>query len=269
MPPRAFPAIPTLEIFTDEGGTSGQDIRLPRDSTRYQLVETLIHLALRLLETPEGRNSLVATATSIMRERDSTRRGPKHIYNRPMSELPQWIDHFLRIMRGNFPLTYLAHMEGDAMAVRQGGTIDMRSFNPKLCGYVDLNRTIISNMILCHPHRKSNFNYDRFKFQMVISIAHEIVHFLTGFLTGKNAARDLTPPRVGLVPYGSALTGEAGRYWEKLLLGGVAEFYFNPSDPMGKSQAGLPYLFPDGSEPSVGAPIDTDYIEAFVEGCKK
>jgi hypothetical protein len=61
-----------------------------------------------------------------------------------------------------------------------------------------------------------------FKFQMVISVAHEILHFLTGFLTGN--LKPSTPKGVTAEPYGQPRVGEAGRYWESKLLGGFVEF---------------------------------------------
>ena len=57
---------------------------------------------------------------------------------------------------------------------------------------------------------------------MVIALAHEIFHLLTGFLLGQTEEPH-TPPGISLPEFRVDEIGEAGRYWEKLLLGGLSE----------------------------------------------
>lgn len=205
-------------------------------------------------------------AKKVVEERIAKKK--PHLYDRPMQEMSQWIGHFLGVMRNNFPETHLQTERGEAMAIRQGGSRDMRSFNPKDCGWMLVNKTIINNMILCRQRSDSGTNFDLFKYQMGISIAHEIVHFLVGFLIGERSGQQgqQTPPKVVLQPYGTTRRGESGRYWEKLLLGGVSEFYYDDTDSMDKAQAGLPFLFEDGRPTTLGKPIDLNYIQAFING---
>jgi len=165
-------------------------------------------------------------------------------------------------------MTYLSKMEGEAMARRQSGINDMAQFDPKICGYIDINRTIVNNMIICRQNPNSGDNYSLFKFQMAISVAHEIVHFLTGFLTGRITDRPHTPDTVTLQPYGTRARGEAGRYWESIALGGVTEFYLNERDPLRESQAGTPYLLDNGFNSSPAREISLAYIREFVQHSK-
>ncbi len=71
----------------------------------------------------------------------------------------------------------------------------------------------------------STDEFNVYLFQMAISVAHEMGHFLTGFLTG--SARPRTPPLV-TVPGAGA---EAGYWWEVRALGGIVEFYSDPRRP--------------------------------------
>ncbi|XXG99471.1 hypothetical protein Hte_005810 [Hypoxylon texense] len=113
--------------------------------------------------------------------------------------------------------------------------------------------------VLHQPPDVAGNNYDRFKFQMVITVAHEIVHLLTGFLTG--TARPLTPPGVSL-----RTAGESGRYWESILLGGVVEIFEDGSDPLRERQAGLPYLIEDSENSAPAQLVSTTYITNFLNG---
>jgi hypothetical protein len=109
-------------------------------------------------------------------------------------------------------------------------------------------------------------SYDMFRFQMAITVAHEIIHLLIGYLTGKKQPH--TPPEVSLAPYGTMVTGESGRYWESLLLGGVVEFYEDSQDPLGNMQAGTPYLIADGRKSAPARLISTNYVNEFLSSSK-
>jgi hypothetical protein len=101
-----------------------------------------------------------------------------------------------------------------------------------------------------------------FIFQMAISVAYEIIHLLTGFLSGRREPN--TPPEIAAVGYvGDGDDGEAGRFWEIEALGGIVEFFADPENPDGPNQAGVPYLFRDLSSGSPVGPIGMDYIQGF------
>ncbi|KAK3377539.1 hypothetical protein B0H63DRAFT_547023 [Podospora didyma] len=171
--------IDNLHVQTEEGAPRGEYIDLPPGSHEHRVVERIIHLALLLLESRNGRRSLVEVARNIIEARNDL--GIPHIYNRSIRDLPNIIDFFLATMRRNFPTTYLIFGQGGkASGMKQGGTDNMDDFNPRDTGYMTLNRVIIRNMVECllpGQPATAGHNYVKFKFQMQISVAHEIVHF--------------------------------------------------------------------------------------------
>lgn len=59
--------------------------------------------------------------------------------------------------------------------------------------------------------------------------------------------------------------GEAGRYWESIILGGFVECWSSASDPLGVRQPGIPYLFNPGSTQSAtGRQVSMSYIQEFL-----
>ncbi|KAK4099870.1 hypothetical protein N658DRAFT_539110 [Parathielavia hyrcaniae] len=225
------PSIGALKVY----GENGQE--LDPTSTRHRIVEAFVHLALCLLETEEGQNSLAEVATTIIKEREGTSGTrswrPRHIYRDSLANMPYWIRVFLRT-----------------------------------AGHLEVSQAIISNMTYVRQHPEDAADaYDLFKFQMAITVAHEIVHMLTGFITGTSLPD--TPPNVNVKPYikkyGKGVQGEAGRYWESIILGGFVEFWSVPNHPLGMQQAGEPYLFlPGEKETAQGREVSRTYIKIFL-----
>ncbi|KAH6844654.1 hypothetical protein B0I37DRAFT_166178 [Chaetomium sp. MPI-CAGE-AT-0009] len=133
-------------------------------------------------------------------------------------------------------------------------------------GVLYVKDSIIMNMVYVRgqPEEVAGSSYDLYKFQMVVSVAHEIVHFLTGFLTG--TMRPHTPPGVTAEPYGNKpKSGEAGRYWENDFLGGFLEMWSLPDDPLGARQPGVPMLFLSGkADQMTGLEVSMSYIDDFL-----
>ncbi|KAI2464994.1 hypothetical protein F4781DRAFT_410821 [Annulohypoxylon bovei var. microspora] len=255
-----------LEVYTYE---NGDDIPVPENSERFHMVEAIAHLALAVHETPEGRDRLARVATELIRLRDNP--APKkqpvpHLYNYPLKEMPHWIDLFLRRMRADFPGVRIGQVDGEAAAQKKSWGNDMNQWTPKDGGFLVFQVRIINNMAHARrqPRDVAQLNYSRFKFQMVISVAHEIVHLLVGYLTG--TARPLTPPRLTLVAYGNDAVGESGRYWESILFGGVVEFYQDSNDTLQERQAGVPWLVQDGRNNVPARLVSMDYINNFLTG---
>jgi hypothetical protein len=211
----------------------------------------------------------------IIQVRESTggsrRRRPTHIYRDSLSNMPAWIRRFLQSMRRNFPPVCIAgppHVRGEAAAEKDDWGQDMMQYDAGAAGVLFLSEAIISNM--SHARQQdpttAQFSYQLFKFQMAISVAHEIVHFLTGFITGTMVPD--TPPRVTAEPYNDrADVGEAGRYWESIILGGFVEFWSSTTDRLGVRQAGMPYLFNTGNQQtSTSQKVSMAYIEDFLDG---
>lgn len=251
---------------TDEPDGTGEIPTLPRNSSRVKVIEAVVDLALSILETTEGKATLVRTATDIVTER--TRLGHPLIYRDSVDRLPDLINRFVREMRVDFPFVYLSIIQGEGEAVRVKDPHwrnDLTKWQPKAAGPLYLHRHIINNMIAClRKPDEARENYMVFKFQMAITVAHEIVHFLTGLLIDPIPRRQYTPPRVTLEIYGDRAKGEAGRFFEKMLLGGVLECYEDPTDRLGDQQAGEPWVFPDSKNSSVGHRVSMAYIHRFI-----
>jgi hypothetical protein len=108
-------------------------------------------------------------------------------------------------------------------------------------------------------------NYIAFKFIMIITVAHEVVHFFTRYINGGNSGA-ATPPEVASKFFDhESDRGEAGGYWETLLLGGAIAFYENTDDPLGVRQAGVPYLLRDDNSCNR---VRQSYMEEIVNGGK-
>ncbi|KAK2595340.1 hypothetical protein QQS21_006940 [Conoideocrella luteorostrata] len=131
------------------------------------------------------------------------------------------------------------------------------NFDPKLAGRMDFNFAIIDNMI----ETRDNAGYYTFVFQMAISAAHEICHFLTGFFTG--SAQPSTPPIAGVPSSGPRQIGEAKHYWEREAFGGLVEFYANPEDKKNHRQAGIPNIFEDSTSRSPDKRVPLSLIENY------
>lgn len=107
---------------------------------------------------------------------------------------------------------------------------------------------------------RNNEEYEIWVFRMALSVAHEITHFFTGYLTGN--ARPLTPPNVS-VPGWPRGEGEAGRAWELETFGGIVEFWSERRDPL---QPGEPIIFEDVRRSTPGYRVSRRYVARFALG---
>ncbi|RBR15189.1 hypothetical protein FVER53590_08616 [Fusarium verticillioides] len=83
-------------------------------------------------------------------------------------------------------------------------------------------------------------------FLLSISVAHELLHILMGFMFGDSER--LTPPVINHppgIPRGPR-AGESGRYWEAKFFGCVVKAHHDPRDPRGSNQAGIFFGTLDG-----------------------
>ena len=111
----------SLKIYTETKEDKVEE--LPAKSTRYRAVESIIDLGLSVLETPEGRESLVNVAVAtITQRREKTKH---HLYgNHSLDDMPMWINEFLTRLRGSFPDTALQIVSISILARKQGELID-------------------------------------------------------------------------------------------------------------------------------------------------
>ncbi|KAK5635393.1 hypothetical protein RRF57_011105 [Xylaria bambusicola] len=85
--------------------------------------------------------------------------------------------------------------------------------------------------------------YESFTFIMGITVAHELVHFFVGYLTGQDVPDtpewvSYLPPVYNRVEENGTEIGESGRTWEGYVLGGIVETAEDTSNPLGAYQAG-------------------------------
>ncbi|KAM5354426.1 hypothetical protein ACJ41O_001075 [Fusarium nematophilum] len=248
---------------------------LPPVSMRYRVVRDLIDLGLQVMETKKGRKSLVHIAERLVKTRDAMKKPARHIYDQPLSDMPFWVNTFLEKLRDNFPPVYLCLPDGEAMVVKNNWQTShprMSDYDPKVAARLDISKVIINDIIWASQQPATENGPDPkrcealLRFQMILTLAHEITHLLTGFLTG--AARPMTPPTIGLKGYTlpESKIGEAGRYWESRMLGGVVEFYEEADHKWGARQPGIPWLMRDGEPKSKAWRVDINYILRFVKG---
>lgn len=105
---------------------------------------------------------------------------------------------------------------------------------------------------------RNNEEYERWVFRMALSVAHELTHFFTGYMTGD--ARPITPPNVSVPGWPG---GEAGRAWERETFGGIVEFWSERRDPL---QPGEPIIFEDLRNNTRGYRVSGSYVERFARG---
>jgi len=111
-------------------------------------------------------------------------------------------------------------------------------------------------------------NHKAFQFQMTLTIAHELVHFFTCYITGGPTAGKTPPPVHSSHYYHGPDRGEAGGYWENEMFGGAIFFYEDTQDPLMARQAGIPYLGSGEFKKATYWRVSFSYMEALVDPTK-
>ncbi|KAI5865861.1 hypothetical protein GGS23DRAFT_357439 [Durotheca rogersii] len=219
-------------------------------------ITTVLDRAFLLLESERGWDGLETIARGIVvgrREAEDNCLFPDPQF----PSLGDAIRHFLQAMKGVFPDIYLTYLEGEALTARYPVEPPFRSlleFDTLRAGELRIQYQYIYNM----AQTRNNDWFNTWVFRMALSIAHELTHFFTGYLTGDG--RPITPPGVSVRGWP---TGEAGRAWELETFGGIVEFWSEGRDP---SQPGEPIIFADFRSTTPGLPVSRSYVEAFAGG---
>ena len=250
-------------------------VKLLSTSVHHEIVEAILDSALSFLETTDVTKSLVEVAMAVIKTRNtstgSIKRVKHHIYKDKPDRMPFWVGQFLAALRKDFPPIFIDDsVKGEAEVERAEWGSKMEQYDASKAGDFFLSEPIINNMawVRTQPPADAGDAYNIFKFQMAISVAHEIVHLLVGFLTGK--ATPDTPTVVTGPGYGEPRRGESGRYWEHKFLGGYLECWSVDSHALDRRQPGLPYLFKAGPRAtSKGQRVSATYIAEFLEGSKQ
>lgn len=262
--------IGNLRIFTDEGvDEGGRNINLPPTSLRYKTVEAFTDLGLRVLECLQGIESLVQVANALLDAFEGSEPPVSTTFKGPRIELPQYVTGFLQKIRADFPAVHLQKSAGQVSTDRFDWGTDVSDYNPRRAGFFIVHRTIVNNMVWISQQSSeiTGNHYARYEFEMGLTMAHEIVHLFTGYITG--TMYPITPTAVGFAPYAKKNHGEAGNYWEVVLLGGTIEQYINDNDRMyARRQAGVPWLVKEGQFDAEARRISDDYIIDFLAGSK-
>lgn len=231
-------------------------------------IDAIIDMALCILESPQGRQSLVALANQLVALRNAKKKPQKHLYTGSPEDMHMAINMFLQKIRSSFPFVFLTLFDGEGVTTKEEGEWgdSLQNYEPQRAVWLALHSHIIDNMLFARQQSKevAGHSYALFKFQMVITVAHEICHMLTNFLTG--ADRPHTPPGLKVAGYGNRMTGESSRWWEVQMFGGLVEFYENQRDPLGVRQAGVPYLMTNGNPKSSARQLSINYVLDFVNG---
>ncbi|KAI1349766.1 hypothetical protein F5Y01DRAFT_316439 [Xylaria sp. FL0043] len=221
----------------------------------FRAVAAVIHLGLSLLETPRSRETLVQIGLGLIQERGNC----NHVYEDRPENMMRWVELFLARMRGSFPTLILTNrIRGEGLMLRNDWAspgIKMRQYDPKDAGILKLNKLIMQNLLRAGDSVRNNESfseahfaaYESFTFIMAITVAHELVHFFIGYLTGR--ASPNTPEKISYLPsiynkpgIDGKEIGESGRTWEGDVFGGIVETAEDSTDPLGAYQAGTLWL---------------------------
>lgn len=127
-------------------------VELAPGDPRFSAVGIVVHVALAILESEGGRDQLVHTARGIIEGRIASRADQTLIYNDRMDRLPRWIDFFLSQLRDNLPDIRLVYtLPGEAATRRFPWGNNMRQYNPKAAGFIELNK-LVSSTSCCERH---------------------------------------------------------------------------------------------------------------------
>ncbi|KAK3902096.1 hypothetical protein C8A05DRAFT_15800, partial [Staphylotrichum tortipilum] len=208
-------------------------------STRFTIVRELAKRAFAIHKTPKGLTTLARLGREVVEARikAASEKGMPatqlHIYRGSLDNMGTWINTFLWRLEHGFPEIHLKRL-GTATAEtnKMSWGYDMAAYQPRNAAWIVLNSTVIENMAslrgTAHHRRDGTSPYEIMEFEMTVSFAHEMVHLLTGYLTGDVTPH--TPPHLTAGGYEEldhpdGPRGELGWYWEHGFLGGILEFW--------------------------------------------
>ncbi|KAH6613690.1 hypothetical protein B0J18DRAFT_440695 [Chaetomium sp. MPI-SDFR-AT-0129] len=228
------------------------------DQSQVDQVTNIIHRALLLLESPQGREVL----RHIGRDVIMNATGIEPLYprsDRNFALMGKYVDQFLQSMRADFPDVVLEVMLGVEAEFsrwdwRTGPETKLEDFDPRRSGYLLLDLDILTHLFKT-PDMDERMTT---VFFMIFFVSHEIVHCFVGFITGHGLVE--TPDSVGAGGH----PGESGYRWEADFFGGFVTMYGLPE--RGIQQAGIPYFFLEHAKKARGHIVCPKYIEQFVTG---
>ncbi|TVY68100.1 hypothetical protein Focb16_v002492 [Fusarium oxysporum f. sp. cubense] len=226
---------------------------LPQSSRTFRVAAFVFHLGMSMLESRRGREALVMLISDAWRASDRRAQKtfiPKSNFQTDLNEARRFVDTFLAKCRAEPPNIIISdRITGEGLAQR----VDWRSilgsqigdYNPKWAAMFRLNKTVVDSAVNAAELRDVEA-LQKILFLLSISVAHELVHMLMGFMFGDSER--LTPPVINHPPGTprGPRAGEFGRYWEAKFFGCVVEAHHDPRDPRGSNQAGIFFGTLDG-----------------------
>ncbi|KAJ0124721.1 hypothetical protein J7T55_006062 [Diaporthe amygdali] len=235
-------------------------------SRYFRITVFALHRALSMLETSRGRYVL-----SNIGVEECESWGPRAAKSLVFKQNPKanpnamkdYVNEWLQKLRRNAPtVTISDRIQGDGVTQRLDWGNSPSEYIVTKAVLFRVNKILLDNIITA-ANRKNTANFERSLFFLTLTIAHELIHVFTGYITG-DALRN-TPPAVnhprGLS--GSMRPGEAGRAWERGFIGYITKSYFDSNDPLGTAQAGIMYACEVETR---GYVIKQAWIKQFLQG---
>ncbi|KAK4112796.1 hypothetical protein N656DRAFT_779027 [Canariomyces notabilis] len=236
-PPLPGGMLPNVRVFEQSRSDPEDMPQLSKLSRTFRFVVFVMHFAISMLESPDGREALIDTAGALC---DGwTMRGRRnHLFRADVRQqrnlLIEQVDAFLDSIRENPPnMVVSSRLVGEGVVQRQDWAHG-RGFNAKWAAMFRLNGRIIDDAIEAAEDGLLE-EFQRFLLLMGIATVHELIHVFVAQFVGNG--RDLTPPQVNFPGRGTA-SGESGRFYERQLIGFVVQSYYDRNHPLGERQPG-------------------------------
>ncbi|KAH7176976.1 hypothetical protein EDB81DRAFT_850758 [Dactylonectria macrodidyma] len=226
---------------------------IPQSSRTFRVTAFVFHLGLSLLESPRSREALYQMISKTYQVSPyRTRRTFIWTGNlqTDRERTHQLVDSFLSKCRTDPPnITVSDRITGEGVAIRLDwpgflGARDPSVYSPKWAATFRINKMLVDAAVRVAEAGNVE-SLQRYLFLLSLSVAHELVHMLMGYMFGSSDTD--TPPLINYPPGGAnSPRGESGRYWERAVFGYFIESYFDSRSSMGANQSGILYGVLDG-----------------------
>ncbi|EQB54145.1 hypothetical protein CGLO_06052 [Colletotrichum gloeosporioides Cg-14] len=131
-------------------------VPLPPNSQRYRCVEAIIDMALCILESPQGRQSLINLANQLVALRNAKKTPEKHLYKGSPEDMHLTINLFLQKIRSSLPLVFLTLFDGEGVTTKRKGEWgdNLQNYEPQVAVWLELHSYIIDNMLFARQQSK-------------------------------------------------------------------------------------------------------------------
>ncbi|RSL56221.1 hypothetical protein CEP54_008975 [Fusarium duplospermum] len=236
---------------------------LQENTEEFNSLAFAIHAGISILEKAAGRQTLTGLGTALVEAWLLGGNGFR--FHGDQDQMAEYVDEFLRAIRGNFPRVILDSLGGPDV-IAEARRIPSRDhgfsqYDPKRAGGIYYNRPQVFQMASAAREAKPT-RWRTFLFKFAIATAHELTHLFVGYLAqGQDTTQSYTPPTLSYLNYAGPSWGESGRWLESRLFGGSIEFYRDVSDDDGQRKAGIPYVLDSNA---LARKIQSDCVRQLV-----